>query len=449
MIDKEDNFNEFLKQKVEESHFEFNEAYWLKAEKLIESAQPKRKPFWLGFGWGVLSLAIITGLGAFVWNLAQDNDKLVSKENINHAQTALNTNVLQANLESSQSQIVPNEAANITTQATVAQKEMTVKSAKGSVTYKVTNPTKKLSTSQKSSVLHGLIESQNINNSKQITANLNKGSEGNFSQVRNLSVPKLPQSTFNDNEETEEESYSENSRTITIAEPVVIRTKSASAKDIDVNIVAACENQYKHEWMLSLLGGVSDSRGFEGNTASNSRIGFGYFGGLRVAYKLDKNFFVALQPLMYSRGAINTSVQTEKTAYDFGAKADEFVVKNKSILFAELPISIGYRVNRHQISIGAGIEYLVNVKSDVKEFGATDYTSNQWGYTNGFNRFGSIAVFNYAFKVYNEFWLTMMVQKGFTDMTKSDYFTTNSSDKNLNLRIGVQYLFNNQKKKAK
>jgi hypothetical protein len=294
-----------------------------------------------------------------------------------------------------------------------------------------------------------LIQKQNIEESKNVTANNSKRSEGNFSQVRNLSVPKLPQSLANEDEETEEDSYTENARVITIAEPLVIRTKSASTKDIDVNIVAACENQNKHEWMYSLLGGVSDSRGFEGNTASNSRIGFGYFGGFRVGYKIDKNWFVTAQPLMYSRGAINTSIQTEKTAYDFGANADEFIVKNKSILFAELPISIGYRVNRHQISIGAGIEYLVNVKSDVKEFEATDYTPNQWGYTNGFNRFGSIAVFNYAFKVYNEFWLTMMVQKGFTDMTKSDYFTTNSSDKNLNLRIGVQYLFNNQKKKAK
>jgi hypothetical protein len=114
-----------------------------------------------------------------------------------------------------------------------------------------------------------------------------------------------------------------------------------------------------------------------------------------------------------------------------------------------MPVSIGYRIQRHQISVGAGFEYLVNVKSDVKDFGTTDYKPNQWGYTNGFNRFGSIAIFNYAFNVYNQLWLTMMVQKGFTDLTKADYFTTNSKDKNLNLRIGVQYQFSNQKKKGK
>lgn len=50
------------------------------------------------------------------------------------------------------------------------------------------------------------------------------------------------------------------------------------------------------------------------------------------------------------------------------------------------------------------------------------YTPNKWGYTAGFNRYGTIALFNYAFNVYNEFWLTMMVQKGFTDLTKADLF---------------------------
>ena len=68
MIDREDNFNAFLKQKVEESHFEFDEAYWLKAEKMIENSQPKRKPFWLGFGWGVFSIALIGGALAMFLN---------------------------------------------------------------------------------------------------------------------------------------------------------------------------------------------------------------------------------------------------------------------------------------------------------------------------------------------------------------------------------------------
>lgn len=118
---------------------------------------------------------------------------------------------------------------------------------------------------------------------------------------------------------------------------------------------------------VKFASGVSDSRGFEGNTTTSSRIGFGYYGGLRVGYKLNKNWFLGIQPIVYSRGAINTSIETEKTAYDFGANADEFIVKNKALLFAELPITIGYRIQRHQISVGAGFEYLVNVKSDVKD----------------------------------------------------------------------------------
>jgi hypothetical protein len=443
MIDKEDNFNEFLKQKVEESHFEFNEAYWLKAEKLIENSQPKRRPFWFGFGWGMLSLAIVGGLSAMLLNINQNSNKNVSSKEITNAgflksQTANDVSVSKVadasiklvsnvNLQENQSN---NVGSNLNVDANSSFSN-TRNNAQGSL---------------QKSILHNQLSLNNQSKDANITASVKSSSERSFSQVKNLSLPKLPESIVVENEE--EDSESEH-KIITIAEPIVIRPRVKSIKDIDVNIVAACENKNTHEWMFNLLAGVSDSRGFEGNTVSTSRIGFGYFGGFRLAYKLDKNWFVGAQPLLYSRGAVNTSIETEKTAYDFGANEDEFIVKNKALLFAELPVSIGYRIQRHQISIGAGFEYLLNVKSDVKAFGTSEYTSNQWGYTEGFNRFGTVAMFNYAFNVYNEFWLTMMVQKGFTDLTKEDYFTTNSKDRNFNLRIGVQYQFSNQKKKGK
>ena len=428
MVDKEDNFNEFLKQKVDESHFEFNEAYWLKAEKLIENSQPKRKPFWWGFGLGVISLAIIGAGTATVWDHYADR----SFVNNNAEPVALNlvNQVHAAPTKTSSntghgSTAAFSEEKNNPVAVTTSLKNLASNTDLPSVAAGNKHTTTKTTASD-----------NNVSNGSK------KTSEGNFSQVKSLTIPKLPESTVKDTDEETEGSEV----VITIAEPFVMNLRNSSNKDIDVNVVAACENQNKHEWMFNLLAGVSDSRGFEGNTISNSRIGFGYFGGMRLAYKLNKNWFTGIQPLIYSRGAINTSVQTEKTAYDFGANPDEFIVKNKALLFAELPLSIGYRIHRHQISVGAGIEYLLNVKSDVKEFGTSNYTPNQWGYTDGFNRFGTMAIFNYAFNVYNEFWLTMMVQKGFTDMTKEDYFTTNSRDKNFNLRIGVQYLFNNQKK---
>jgi hypothetical protein len=84
MVDTEDNFNEFLKQKVEESHFEYNEAYWLKAEKLIANSEPKRKPFWIGFTWGTLTLAFVGGIAAMVLNLNQAKNKAVQTVQINN-----------------------------------------------------------------------------------------------------------------------------------------------------------------------------------------------------------------------------------------------------------------------------------------------------------------------------------------------------------------------------
>ncbi len=445
MVDTEDNFNEFLKQKVEESRFEYNEAYWLKAEKLIENAQPKRKPFWFGFGWGALSLAIVGGLAALVLNLNQDKNQSVQTAQISQAGLMIDAETQESNAQKTLAVITESDL-NSDADQSQSENTMAVKVAVSNQSNSNASASKNNQSGLKNSIVHRNVNGKSKQSDASITASLNNRSEGNFSQVKNLSMPKLPESTITENEEDD---VAEDHKVITIAEPIIIRAKAPSIKDIDVNIVAACENKNTHEWMFNLLAGVSDSRGFEGNTVTSSRIGFGYFGGFRLGYKLDKNWFVGVQPLMYSRGAVNTSIQTEKTAYDFGANADEFIVKNKALLFAEMPVTIGYRIQRHQISAGTGFEYLVNVKSDVKDFGTTDYTPNQWGYTEGFNRFGTIALFNYAFNVYNELWLTMMVQKGFTDLTKADYFTTNSKDKNFNLRIGVQYQFNNQKKKGK
>lgn len=443
MTDKEDNFNEFLKQKVEESHFEYNEAYWLKAEKLIEGAQPKKKPFWWGFGFGMLSLAIIGGLTALIFNSnGQDAPPLhQTLQTISQS-----TRVASTTLESSN--VLSEEAVHAKVLHTLNSNQATpIMASHASYKKSFSRDAKAQANSSISKNLNSMSAAKNA--ASQNNANIDYSKLGNSSKVRNLSANKVKVSDIMLEEEEEK------SDNITIASPIVIDARKSSAsstnknKDIDVNIVAACDNKNKNEFMFNVLAGVSDSRGFEGNTLSDSKIGFGYFGGMRLAYKLDKNWFIGLQPLIYSRGAVNTSIETEKTEYDFGAKADEFVVKNKALLFAELPLTVGYRIQRHQISVGAGFEYLLNVKSDVKEFGAENYTPNQWGYTQGFNRFGTVAMFNYAFNIYNEFWLTMMVQKGFTDLTKADYFTTNSKDKNFNLRIGVQYQFNNQKKKGK
>jgi hypothetical protein len=451
MSELEDNFDEFLRQKVEESHFEYDESHWLKAEKMIASNQPQKKTFWLGFGIGVLSLSIVAGITSLVF---LKSDK---------AETASTPKYLSETIPAVKSaQVVQDLPVTAAPQTAVVQKKVSATRkadavitaasfAKGNAqqrNYLAANTLK----ANQVNAWHA-VPQQAANNHLQLNALNSTSSESANKAEQNIDH------YGNQNMVKAEAVELLDEKTITIGTPIVIDSRDEKAvdeqsikgsnKDIDVNIANACEHQNKNEWMFSALAGVSDSRGFEGNTASDSRIGFGYFGGCRLAYKLDKNWFVGVQPLFYSRGAINTSIETEKTDYAFGAQADQFVVKNKALMFIEMPVTIGYRVLRHQISVGAGVEYLANVKSDVKEFGTSNYKSNQWGYTDGFNRVGTIATFNYAFNLYKEFWITLMIQKGFTDFTKAGYFTNNSVDKNFNLRIGVQYQISNQKKKIK
>ncbi|MFN5710707.1 MAG: hypothetical protein ACK46S_01640 [Bacteroidota bacterium] len=451
MSELEDNFDEFLRQKVQESHFEYDESHWLKAEQMIAGNEPKKKTFWLGFGIGVLSLSIVAGITSLVF-LKSDKAETASMPKylsettpvVKSAQVVQDLPVTAA----TQTAVVHNKVSATRKADAVVTAASFAKGNTQQRNYLAANTLK----ANQVNALHA-VPQQAANNHLQLNALNSTSSDATNKAEQNIDH------YGNQNRVQAEAVELLDEKTITIGTPIVIDSRNEKAvdeesnkgsnKDIDVNIATACEHQNKNEWMFSALAGVSDSRGFEGNTASDSRIGFGYFGGCRLAYKLDKNWFVGVQPLFYSRGAINTSIETEKTDYAFGAQADQFVVKNKALMFIEMPVTIGYRVLRHQISVGAGVEYLANVKSDVKEFGTINYKSNQWGYTDGFNRVGTIATFNYAFNLYQEFWITLMIQKGFTDFTKAGYFTNNSVDKNSNLRIGLQYQFSNQKKKLK
>lgn len=444
MIEQEDNFNEFLKQKVEESTFEFDESYWLKAEKMIEKSETVKKPFWLGFGSGVLSVLFLGIIGTWAWVQLNSNESTITPM-ANNKQTIIDSDQNSDNNGNS-------ETLNTKTEDNIHE----------SVTSLVSNTAKQPINHLSTPVASHSKKSEKVllasrQNTSSIFGSKVSGTD-NSSTISNVnalnSIEPVVNREYSDNynntsiilENSDNQAQPADDK---ILETSISGNQLGSNKDIDHNVATACDNSLNSNWMFDVLGGLSDSRGFEGNALSDSKIGFGYYVGFRAAYKVDNTWFVAAQPLVYTRGAINTSIQTKRVDYNFGSISDEFIVKNKEMMLAELPVVIGYRLNRHQISIGGGLEYLINVKSDVKDFGTDTYNTNQWGYVSGFNRVGAVGVFSYAFNIYQDFWLNMMVQKGFTDFTQSAYFTNESKDKNLNLRIGLQYRLLNQKRKIK
>ena len=210
-----------------------------------------------------------------------------------------------------------------------------------------------------------------------------------------------------------------------------------------------CENKKPLQWLYTAFAGLSDSRGFEHNKSTSLLSGFGYFGGAGVYYIVDKHWLVGAQPTLYLRGAVNTQVISSKANFDFGKNESEFIVNTKQLLFVELPVMVNYRVNRHTIGLGVGAEYLINTKSEVKDFGATDFKTNQWGYTDGYHRFGMMSVLTYNFRLFDRLALMVMIQKGFTDFTKDNYFTENGKDRNFNMRMGLNYTFQQKHKYVK
>ncbi len=439
MEDTNENFDALLRQKVSESQFKYEEAYWLKAESMITKEESKKTIF-SKFIRRTLLLLLLTGVTTLIWqwnSTMQENSSITKNQKVH----------LQENQASSD---IRNQPATPITQVVQEHSVISENSVAAPEIDLTTHPVSKASPVLKNKIqnlkksLNSTPQAENEKFGQELIETSKKVLQQN-NTIEIASSEGFELTNSNESVFAQEES----SLALERAQPnTTIIKNSGSARDIDPNIVAACDNQNKTNWMYAAVAGIGSSRGFEGN-GSGSKNGLALFIGYRMAYKIDKNWFVGLQPLIYSRGAVNTNMQSSKTEYDFGQNADEFIVHNKSLVFAELPLLIGYRVHHHQVSVGFGAEYLINVKSDVKEFGSQQFEPNQWGYVSGFNRFGSIAAFNYAFNVYNEFWINLMLQKGFTDLTKENYFPTNNKDRNFNMRIGVQYLFQNNGRKVK
>lgn len=192
---------------------------------------------------------------------------------------------------------------------------------------------------------------------------------------------------------------------------------------------------------LGILAGVninpSLNASFSGISGSEV-LGVTYSRYLNAGFSLQAN-------LLYSaRSEVNTLKKFDAKYYDFGSKTEQISIENKRLVYLELPIMVNYSVAKHNVMVGGSMNYLLTAYNDVHttitEGGMEETnTTKEWGYVNGFNSFDFALVAGYEYLLMPNWSIGGRVNYGLTDITKNDYFKSNSYDNNMQFRIYVKY----------
>mgnify|MGYP000359676832 CR=1 FL=1 len=105
---------------------------------------------------------------------------------------------------------------------------------------------------------------------------------------------------------------------------------------------------------------------------------------------------------------------------------------------------MNYNVGNHNFMAGPSLSYLVTglhkVSTEyVTQTETTIDDSMQWGHTNGFNNFDFALVAGYEYSIKPKLNIGMRLNYGLMDVTKNEYFGSDSFDNNVQFRVYLKY----------
>jgi hypothetical protein len=171
--------------------------------------------------------------------------------------------------------------------------------------------------------------------------------------------------------------------------------------------------------------------GFQGGIVTNAEL-YGLTAGPVFRFDLKPN--LNLQAGLHYSYMIGISPITKKTSvleYGFRAVARDAYLKANSFHFIELPISLNYKLFRHNFGLGLDIKYLAGIRGDIAN---ADSDSGQmmihknWIVTDGFNRVIPSVGLVYGYEITEKLFLQYNLSYGLIPLVDSNYEIENSID---------------------
>ena len=423
------NFEEYIKKPFEDQEFEYKEAYWQSAEKLIDNHYQRVRWIRAGIISGILIAAFIAAYLFVQTNNAispktdlaelevQQNGTSRESSSSNQKSTSSEENITLLHSNSENSATLKSESENSLSEIETGDSKDAASifnSSNNAQTIKSSSSNAEAGKNFAKSIKAGTSESaltnasHSANNNSELTSEkvdlLNNNSlsgsknEANYNDVpqaiENNSTPSIPASN---DFETATASSTILSNHSTSALDLPFRNIEGSNKlkissfplHLDFGsrrpliALPRASRMYATAEMLMYPSGNSEAFKFLGFNA-----GIGYQQALGKMAFLD----MALSG-SFRRGNFAPSIVSTQLNYDFGPRSDAYILRPEALFSLQIPVLLGIESGKHMVSAGVKLGFLIGVR------GTSEYAN----YTHAFESPTGQA--SYAYDVVDEGWI--------------------------------------------
>ena len=486
--------DQFLKEKVEESNFDFDESNWLKVSQMLDDEDKKKRDF--GFWRAAMlgTLVLLLGIGSvFISKIyhgkkQKNNSTEISKQHTkNNVSYQVEKDIaLQKNIQQEEPISNQENTNNITKDNPTAKSETQISEKE---TNKDLNEEKGERT-QKS--IERNLNAKKINAEKTFAKQINDAQEKDKSIVeKNSKIDNVKNNTKEKESLEHKNSIEQNNNPNTIyiqgkammpidtqvfakrqsIDPSISNPRyHASLKDyvaekLDTLVIYTFtpkkeENKSEEQIVLNveknqmeqtidsnkksihvfILAGININKGMNGNSTTHTAAGVSPLIAIGLQKKINEKISLAAHIGFTYFNAMNIEKRVTNYKYSFGFDSTQISVIYKRMYQLSLPISVAYKLDKKQsVWAGIGATYLLNTLSKYID---DNKHSLKNGYMDGIKPFDLFVNFAYQYQINKKFGLQAGIQQGMINALDKNYFSIKNNNTQTRLSIGLKYYFN-------
>lgn len=402
--------DEWIKHKLESRQFEFREEYWTAAEALIESERRRKKRWWL---WLPLIFAAGAGAGWIVWNTVAPTP---------HAGLVMVRNMPRE---------LPPEALCLGGGSDEAAQ---VHSVHTSAHAHSAHP----STGHKPPHKHGP------------TSRVAGLSDEECCEVPVTQAPQVqPRHDEGKTRAAEAPAYT----------PEELYRMPLRSHRLSLNTGGSLQpgetpGYLWNRHFMGVITGTAWATGWRNVGETPASVSGAPVLGLHYVFLPARDWRINAAVLYTSRSGLNSDSAYRSTDFGLGFRQEVTVVSPQRLHLIEVPVYLDRRVaGRHYVMAGVYGSWMLDASAKLDRYLLTDFgrtelgNSSGWGYRQGFRRADYGFSLGYGYYLGRGLRLTVQGSAGLRDMTDPAFFHSLRKDRNMQVRIMLEYDWINLKRK--
>ena len=476
------NWEEWMKEKLEDEEVLFQEAHWEAAQKLLDEADRNpHTPFWKKWTWGLLALFLLLSSVFFIANgyFMSQKSLVVSEKSATEKTKTSEDILISSNKKEARNPSV--SASSLSSNVPIANEKeeaISLKTESNSINApenkrKVGETTQKISVfppkenkierDSKTAILSKSIDGfpATVFMEKSIPAAesgadklkvsdiaLEKAAKSEESVKKPSALPELENIVLAEDSDTKTAKIESANEEGKIIENKKIKTGEITGIKVAENAEKRSENVVFSPPIS--LEKTKMKRGnlwlFAGTSVQGQSYALSPAVGVSYRYLTGKGFAVtAFSNYLITRKFPNITHSVNQTQYGLGFENTAYVLTTKSLHFAELGLGVSVPYRRHAFFGGVHYARLVYSAATLEviqtnSFGFKGMTSeNVTGYTQGLQKWDAGISLGYGFSLTRNTQLRVSGNTGLRDLTQNAFFGNSIYHRNSQMRVGLAF----------